>query len=100
MKIEWTQSAEQDLRDLYDWIAKDSPANAERFIDRLLDSATLLQDQPLMGREVPEAARVDVREVLIEDYRIFYLVKADYLYVLGLIHGSRDLANMQTKPWD
>jgi toxin ParE1/3/4 len=100
MKIEWTQSAELDLCDLYDWIAKDSSVNARRFIDRLLDATALLQEQPQMGREVPEARRSDVREILFEDYRVFYLLAVDCLYVLGVIHGSRDLANLQAKPWD
>ena len=100
MKIEWTQSAELDLCNLYDWIAKDSPERASRFIDRLLDTVSLLQGQPLMGREVPEAGRSDVRELLVEDYRVFYSIAADCLYVLGAIHGSRDVANLQAKPWD
>lgn len=100
MKIEWTQSAELDLCDLYDWIARDSPDNARRFIDRLLEAIALLRGQPHMGREVPEAKRNDVREILVEDYRIFYLVNRHCLYVLGVIHGSRDLANAQARPWD
>lgn len=53
-----------------------------------------------MGREVPEAEHTDVRELIFQNYRIMYLVKNDYLYILAVIHGSRDLTRMDHKPWE
>lgn len=100
MKIEWTQSAELDLYELYAWIARDSPVNAEAFIDDLLEAVSLLREQPLMGRTVPEAGRDDVRELLFENYRIPYQASATCLYILGVLHGSRDLEGMPKKPWE
>jgi hypothetical protein len=28
------------------------------------------------------------------------LVKTDYLYIVAVIHGSRDLTRMDNKPWE
>ena len=53
-----------------------------------------------MGREVPEAEREDVRELLFQSYRIIYLVKADHLYIVAVIHGSRNLIGMEGNPWE
>ncbi|MCK4708744.1 MAG: type II toxin-antitoxin system RelE/ParE family toxin [Gammaproteobacteria bacterium] len=48
-----------------------------------------------MGREVPEAEeRDDVRELIFQDYRIIYLRQPDYIYIVTMIHGSRDLSGM------
>lgn len=100
MKIEWAEPAELDLGDIYAYIARDVPVYAEQFVDRIVETVALLHEQPLMGREVPEAERDDVRELIFQNYRIIYLVKTDYLYIVAVIHGSRDLTRMDNKPWE
>lgn len=100
MKIEWAEPAELDLGDIYAYIARDVPIYAEQFIDRIIENTYRLHEQPLMGREVPEAEHNDVRELLFQNYRIIYLVKTDYLYIVAVIHGSRDLTSLETKPWE
>lgn len=93
MKIEWAEPAELDLGDIYAYIARDVPV-------WIVETVDLLHEQPLMGREVPEAERDDVRELIFQNYRIIYLVKTDYLYIVAVIHGSRDLTRMDNKPWE
>ncbi|MGD8595151.1 MAG: type II toxin-antitoxin system RelE/ParE family toxin [Gammaproteobacteria bacterium] len=53
-----------------------------------------------MGRHVPEAERQDVRELLYKDYRIIYRIKPEQVDILTVIHGSRDLKRLKTKPWN
>ena len=100
MIIEWTEPAELDLGDIYAYIARDVPVYAEQFVDRILEVTGLLSDQPFMGREVPEAQREDVRELLFQNYRIIYLVTAKCLHIIAVVHGSRDLTRMKRKPWE
>lgn len=100
MKIEWTESAELDLGDIYAYIARDVPIYAEQLIDRIIETTFLLHEQPLLGREVPEAERDDVRELVFQNYRIIYLVMTDSLYILAVLHGSRDLTKIENKPWE
>lgn len=100
MRIEWAEPAELDLSDIYGYIARDVPVYAEQFIDRIIATTFLLHEQPFMGRTVPEADREDVRELLFQNYRIIYLVQTDYLYIVAVVHGSRDLTRMECKPWE
>ncbi len=101
MRIEWTTSARVNLQELYDYISKDSPRNAERFIARLFDAIDHLADQPKMGRAVPEADNGDdVRELIFQNYRIIYYLEAEYVYIVNVIHGSRDLKRLKVKPWE
>ncbi|MBL4583034.1 MAG: type II toxin-antitoxin system RelE/ParE family toxin [Pseudomonadales bacterium] len=88
------------MGDIYAYIARDVPFYAEQSIDQIIESTNLLTDQPLMGREVPEAERKDIRELLFQNYRIIYLIKTDYLYIVAVIRGSRDLTRMEHKPWE
>ena len=63
MKIAWSDIAEADLDDLYDYIAHDVPHYAEQFTSRLIDAVATLTDHPDIGRHVPEAEeRNDIRE--------------------------------------
>ena len=101
MKIYWSDVAEADLDDIYDYIARDVPYYAELFVDRLIDATDKLEDHPRIGRPVPEAdQRDDIRELIIQGYRIIYLVADEEIQILTVIHGSRDLAGREKKPWD
>lgn len=101
MRIVWSGIAEADLDDLYDYIARDVPYYAEQFVDRLIEAVGVLQDHPRLGRRVPEAEeREDVRELIFQSYRVIYLVEAEHVYILTVIHGSRDLSGQAAKPWE
>lgn len=100
MKIHWSEIAEADLNDIYDFIARDVPYYAELFTDHLIESTDKLEDHPRIGRKVPEAGNSDnVRGLIVQGYRIIYLIQAEQLQILTVIHGSRNLAGMDTKPW-
>jgi plasmid stabilization system protein ParE len=73
---------------------------AERFVQRIVLAAQSLKSFPSVGRPVPEADRDDVREILFQDYRIIYRIKPKWAEVLAVIHGRRDLANSDNKPWE
>ncbi len=81
-------------------IAKDSSFYAWQFIERIFEAAKKLDVFPELGRKVPEAEdREDVRELIFQGYRIIYLYHADQIYIITVIHGSRDLSSMENKPW-
>ena len=100
MKIEWTDPALDDLEIIRDYISKDSPYYARQFIERIFDAAKTLQDHPKIGRPVPEAERNDVRELIFQGYRIIYRTESDRVQIATVIHGSRNLATKEIKPWD
>jgi toxin ParE1/3/4 len=101
MKIVWSEIAEADLDDIYDYIARDVPYYAEQFTGRMVDAVGVLADHPELGRHVPEAGeRDDVRELVFQGYRIIYVIKPDRAEIVSVIHGSRDLAHPSNKPWE
>jgi addiction module RelE/StbE family toxin len=100
MRIGWSDVAEADLDDIFEYIARDVPYYAELFVDRLIEATDMLEDQPRIGRRVPEAgSRDDVRELIVQGYRIIYRVDIEDVHILTVIHGSRDLAGRENKPW-
>jgi plasmid stabilization system protein ParE len=101
MVIKWSRRARADIRDLKAYIAKDSPYYARRFTERIIASVENLETFPKLGRPVPEAeGREDVRELIYQGYRIIYLTQPNQLFIVTIIHGSRDLEGQENKPWD
>jgi len=100
MRVEWTDPALDALKGIRDYIGRDSPYYARRFIERIFNAAEKLQDHPKMGRPVPEADQDNVRELIYQGYRIIYRTKPERVQVLTVLHGSRNLAAKKIKPWN
>jgi addiction module RelE/StbE family toxin len=88
-EVRWTERALRDLRDIGDYISKDSPAAAERWVETLLAAVEAAAATPMAGRIVPELRRDDVREVLRKTYRLVYSVRGQTLEVLTVFEGHR-----------
>lgn len=94
-KVIWTESARNDLGEIFDYIAKSSQsaALAERICEELLSGALdRLGAWPDSGALVPEGREFGLREVYRHSYRIIYAHRGDACYVVRCIHSSRDLA--------
>jgi addiction module RelE/StbE family toxin len=93
MRITWSEPALADLDAIHDYIARDSPHYAERFVQRLIAAADPLVDFPELGRVVPEGDGRH-REIVVPPYRILYRVADDEVFIVTVIHGARDLATL------
>ncbi len=100
MRIRWSDVARGDVLALRDYISRDSPHYARRFTEQLVESVEKLIDFPRMGRRVPEADRDDVRELIFHAYRIIYLIETEQVTILSVVHGSRNLAQRESLPWE
>lgn len=87
MKIIWTKEALERLIEIEDYISKDSPERAARFVDKIVDHAELLSNNPQLGRMVPETANKIIRELIFKKYRIVYRLKKDTIEILTVFEG-------------
>ncbi len=98
MQVRWTEPALDDLVAIQNYIAKDSPLYAQQFTERIFDVAKNLELFPELGRKVPEAAESSqVRELIFQNYRIMYLTDREHVYIITVIHGSRDLSALKDR---
>lgn len=94
-------TAENDLRRIEEFIARDSPLHAVDFVNRIIDSVEKLRTAPMIGRIVSEFNRRNLREVLFRQYRVVYLLRRETAIVLRVVHGARDLTRLiQREPWE
>jgi plasmid stabilization system protein ParE len=87
VKVRWTASARLDRLDIADHIAADSPRAAVRMDIQFSEAVETLARFPQMGRvgKVPRTREIFPHE----NYRLVYEVEDDTVWVLTLIHTSR-----------
>ena len=61
-RIVWTTAAVEDLKEIRDYIARDSEQNAASVIEQILDAIEQTGDFPHIGRVVPEYDDEAIRE--------------------------------------
>ena len=93
-KVTWTESAWIDLGEVADYIAKDSAHYAGAFVREVRDAARSLTDLAERGRLVPEFNDPSIRELFVRSYRLIYQVTGQTIYIVGFIHGARDLSTL------
>jgi plasmid stabilization system protein ParE len=90
-KIEWTDDGYSSFEEVIQYIAKDSPYYAGIVAEKILLAIEKLMDFPEIGRVVPEYNNPRIREIIYKNYRIVYKLVEDVIFVVLVVHGSRDL---------
>ena len=87
--VRWTSPAAKDLKEIVDFIEKDSTETARSVATKLFNSANSLDLMPNRGRP----GRVKgTRELIVPGlpYLIVYRVVASAVHILRIYHGARN----------
>jgi plasmid stabilization system protein ParE len=89
MIVVWTEGAAQDLAEIVDYIADDSPEAARRVAKHIFEALSHLSATPFMGRK-RTADRS--RELVFAPwpYVAVYEVIGTKVYIKGIRHTARD----------
>lgn len=91
-RVVWTRPALDDVRQIREYIARDSPRYARVVAERLFAAVERLRDHPLSGRVVPELAQPALREVIQPPYRIVYRARPDRpVEIIAVVHSARQV---------
>lgn len=82
--------AAADILEIWDFIAEDSIAAADRWVDRLDETLEVWATQPMMGRGREELAP-GVRSFAFGKYVVFFSPLPDGIDVVRVLHGARDI---------
>jgi toxin ParE1/3/4 len=93
VQVVWAQPALDDLREVSEFISRDSPRYAQLTVERITEVAARLSRFPQIGQILPEFPHLAYRQMVVGSYRLIYRedpARARIL-VMGVIHSSRDL---------
>jgi toxin ParE1/3/4 len=84
-----SRAAARDLRQIWDYIAEDDPAAADRVLSRIEDRALVHADFPQSGSLRSELG--GARSFAVGNYLIFYRPIPDGIRLLRVLNASRDI---------
>lgn len=99
VKIIWTQRSLTDLKSIAEYIAKDSVKYAALTVQRLIDITSYIENNPRIGRKVPEVAKnSNIREIIFGNYRVIYkLANSSTVYILTIHHSAKKIRQTSFK---
>lgn len=89
MKLLWTEKAISNLNEIEKFIARNNLDIAIKFVDKLIDKAETLVENPKKGRIVPELSIEQIREIIYKKYRIVYLLKESSIEILTVFESHK-----------
>jgi toxin ParE1/3/4 len=92
-QIRISPRASADLIEIWNYIADDSPANADVFIDKLYEMLQVLASQPGSGRRREELAP-EMQSFPFGRYVIFYQAVTNSIEIVRILHGARDIESI------
>ncbi|MBC8181607.1 type II toxin-antitoxin system RelE/ParE family toxin [candidate division KSB1 bacterium] len=93
-KVIWTNIAEYDLDEIFDYISIDSQRNALLILSKIRAKCDTLKYHPFRCRIIPELKEINIlsyRDLILTPYRIMFKVERNIVYILGVFDCRRDL---------
>lgn len=96
MRAKLSMRAKADLRRIVHRIAMDNPHAAKSWFHKIRDRIRLAGRSPRLGRKVPEFDRDDVREAIVGNYRVVYVIEAKAVVVQTIMEGHHLLPDLES----
>ncbi len=90
MRIRWSDDAFSDLDRIFDSIATNNPAAAERTVKMLLSAPSVLAANPQIGPRIENLETADVRRLVVGAYEVRYRLTGQTVEILRIFHTKED----------
>jgi toxin ParE1/3/4 len=91
-EIRFLSIAQDDLRDIIDFISIQNTQAAEKLVTRIEKILATLSTHPYAGRisDDEELLRMGYRYLVIDNYLIYYVTEGTQVWIHRIIHGARE----------
>lgn len=94
--VRYLPIAQDDLNNIFDWIAKDNTARALTFVEKIDKRIGALSQSPNL-RRIPRNAKLKeygYRVLILDSYLVFYVIHDKVIKIHRVIHASRNLDHL------
>lgn len=88
-----SSKAEEDLIDIWLYIAQDNPTAADELLERFEGTGWLLAENPELGQARPDIAP-DFRYFPVERYLMLYRKIPEGIQLVRVVHGAKSLLEL------
>jgi len=90
-QIAWSDRAIQDLKDIVEYISRDSKAYAQSFELQMREKIERLGTLPESGPVIPEDRSGSIRQITVGNYRVLYRHSKADVFIVTVVHGARKI---------
>lgn len=88
--IIWSNRAVTNLKSIESYIAEDSPNQAKKVVNEIINYVEELAQFPYIGSIVTELNDYNLRQLIIYSYRIIYSVDKRQIKIITIIHSKQN----------
>ena len=86
----WSNKANKDLKNIYEFIAIDSKYYANKVFREIILKVSGLNDFPQIGKVILEIDNKNLRELLLYSYRLIYRIdKNSNILIITIVHQRK-----------
>lgn len=90
-EISWSKDALLDLREIAEFISRDSITYASNVVENIISKSEVLKKFPRIGRVIPELNDQSFPELIIGNYRLMYWIRSDEnISIVAIHHVARN----------
>jgi len=99
-QVIWSTKASRQIREIAEYIEKDSLLNARRVTRKIIATVRRLKTFPEIGAVASEYRNQGIRELLVYQYRIFYRFDevTQQVHVVAITHGRQQIDPLLLMP--
>ncbi|HEY2784947.1 MAG TPA: type II toxin-antitoxin system RelE/ParE family toxin [Fimbriiglobus sp.] len=90
-RVSWSKKAIGRVTQYTDYIARDSPADGNKWARKLLRSTRILSKLPEIGSPVEEFPGFDLRELIVGPFRVIYRYRKGTCRVAIVVRAEQDI---------
>ena len=90
-QIAWSERAIQDLKEIVEYISRDSKAYAQSFALQIREKIERLGTFPESGPVIPEDRSGSIRQITVGNYRVLYRHSKAGVFIVTVVHGARNI---------
>ena len=98
--VRWSETSENDLKGIVEYLAEDSPYRAYEVLSKIKAKVSDLDSFPSRGRIVPELQDqgiIQYRELIVAPWRIIYRISEKTVYVLSVLDSRQNVEDLLLK---
>lgn len=89
-KVSITETAEKDIKSIFEYISGDNPRAADKWISEIRSRINSLRELPMRCNIIPEAGEIgfDYRHIIYDNYRTIFKITGDMVFIMRVFHSS------------
>jgi toxin ParE1/3/4 len=90
MNLEWSNTARSNLDSIRRYVSERSSSRTQRLVSSIVKRCEQIAAFPHSGHVVTELDYPQIRQVIVEQYRVVYHLAPDKITIVAIVHSAQN----------